>query len=303
MRRSNPLGPDDSRTNKILLPKRHHSMYYSTSASTSFADGAKERGRKGLRGHEAGAMSAEKENKHPYHHVPEVAASQFSRTTTRTTIHDGVDNKSLMHKLSRRTIRFRLDDPDVIQGRVADESKAKSLKRSQSQRDRGYDRAQCQHLPTLDVAADGHHREDMPAQRHTFVADFQAMAGQHEKENSARRLSGGTCPRDSSDLPEMAVYTEMGRQYSHESHDATKDHIPVDWSQSDEIRARTQAAEQSRLRKSESRWTLKNRFGGATLKNKTTSEAHAKSPTKESSPWSPISLRPSKSAFFARFKR
>lgn len=88
-----------------------------------------------------------------YRHVPQVAASQFARTTTTET----VTEKHLLHKLSRQAMKFHMQGPNAMASMAASDltpsEQNKALRRVQSMRERQYERNQFQHNHTLATTA------------------------------------------------------------------------------------------------------------------------------------------------------
>ncbi|KAK0386414.1 hypothetical protein NLU13_6251 [Sarocladium strictum] len=239
-----------------------------------------------------------------YQHVPQVAATQFARTTSS----EPTSDRSLVHKLSRKAMKFHMESPNALAGlkdSAAPDQQARTFHRVRSEREKTYSRNQFQHTAAILEASgdvdDRHNREAI--YRHTFDTHFHTKHSLSAEgdENAHPRLSmsstkgyqrGGA--RESTELPTVAypVLTQDGAEHD-EAAVRMEDHR-VDWTQSDE---KSSALLFPALRKSDSRWTLRGRLSfhrtSKSEKDLLTSEDRAPSPA----------LRSPRSSFFARFKR
>lgn len=218
-----------------------------------------------------------------YRHVPQVAASQFSRTTTV----DNPGDRTLVHRLSKAAMKYHMEGPNADQAMPAEDiapnEAAKILRRVQSQREKQYDRNQFQHPHILESAPEVDDNQARPAQRHICDTPFAA-----KNEEEPRRLSSGSAVQAL-----MSSEIEDDRRMSGVQVANSAAHR-VDWTQSDENHNQLKHAKTmpARLRKADSKWNLKGRFG----KSQKNSDEFTPEDSLQSSR-SPIS------GFFLRFKR
>ncbi|KAF4123619.1 hypothetical protein GMORB2_6320 [Geosmithia morbida] len=227
----------------------------------------------------------------PYRHMPEVAASQFSRTTTvdprnknsnsnsNSSKSKSSEGKSLVHELSMRAMRF---------------TNSNTAQKDDTSRTAAHDARHC--CPAISGKTDDSHprRLEKLAQRHTLSPRFLSKSRDSDDVTAAeaKRFSDSGANyrrRDSCDLPEMALLSPDSQTSF-----AGQQHPMVDWTQSDEGALPASGGVDAQPRysavaaeKHESKWAIMSRFG---QKNK-------------SPPKSPVSLRATRSAFFTRFKR
>ncbi|KAK3186111.1 hypothetical protein K4F52_005101 [Lecanicillium sp. MT-2017a] len=234
------------------------------------------------------------------HYIPQVAASQFARTTLGDIVSE--PDKGLIHKLSRKAVKYHMQGPTAAR-EVTDAppcEQAKALRRAQSTRERNYERNQFQH-PTSLLPLDEAAVFDAP------VIDEKQMKASRRK--STGSFLGKSDPvRHSAEYPPIMTILEKQPTYDHCEVIGNPDEHRVDWSQSDEAN-RHSRPESPVVRKQDSRWPLRVRLGSfnkhakdekATLPASGADEngvAVVESPTSPKSPKSP------KSGFFARFKR
>jgi hypothetical protein len=238
-----------------------------------------------------------------YHHVPQVAASQFSRTTT-----VGCPEEVHIHSLSKRAMKFHLDGPNADQDLVAMDDNiaprdaARNLKRVLSQREKQYERNQFQHPSTFDSAVEIDEQRLRLGQSHTFDASYGRDEKDHDIGNALKRSStgGNLFAPTFSDMPANALHLDRidnrDSGFTGESR--------VDWTQSDERRKSADHAAPSLLRKADSKWNLKGRFAKSQKPSKPQALSSPVEETMpEASPVSPMSPKSPKPGFFSRFKR
>ena len=190
-----------------------------------------------------------------YRHIPQVAASQFERTTTV----DSAEVKTLAPKLSRAAIKLgvgRLNGAQSMSandGATAPCEMAKAMQKAQIQRNREYERNQFQHPSIRQVSADSDERQFYLA-RHTFETHFRTKAEDYGDDGTTKRPSAFRT-RTTSDPPGTTLHLE--RQDSHSNSEVAR----VDWTQSDEDKRQVHNPGQSSLRKAESKWALRGRLG------------------------------------------
>ncbi|KAL6861050.1 hypothetical protein J3F83DRAFT_230541 [Trichoderma novae-zelandiae] len=280
--------------------------------------------RAGMRNSTSSSSNRNSEDTPPstYRHVPQVAASQFARTTTTET----VTEKHLVHKLSRQAIKFHMQGPNAAAGRAADLAPAeqtKALRRAQSMRERQYERNQFQHTHSLATTTEVDERPATTAP-HTFQEYLQSKCPDalDEPSREIRRRSMGAVlgmmiPRDTETAELSHTSSENHSAANHsDTLPVNPDEHRVDWTQSDEAavlppqqKQQQQQQQQSQksaagpnvLRKAESKWALRTRLGSFSKKGDKLS-----SPTEEQDaeslaerPKSPIKA----GGLFARFKR
>ena len=235
-----------------------------------------------------------------YHHVPQVAASQFSRTTT-----VGSPEDTHIHSLSKKALKFHLDGPNADQNlvamddHVAPRDAARNLKRVQSQREKHYERNQFQHPSTLDSAIEIDDERLRLGQSHTFDTSYGRDEKDHDIENALKRAStgGNFFAPIFSELPANALHLD---RLDNRDNGFTGD-SRVDWTQSDERHKSPGHVAPSLLRKVDSKWNLKGRFAKSQKQSKphTLSSPVEETATEES----PVSPKSPKPGFFSRFKR
>jgi hypothetical protein len=238
-----------------------------------------------------------------YHHVPQVAASQFALTTTV----DSLSGNGPIHRLSKAAMKFHLDGLNASREMRAACPTAppceqtKALRRAQSMRERQYDRNQVHDpLPTTLEVARG--SCELP-ERNAFQGHLR-LKQVRDDVKSARRKSTGSIvgrseayPVDDFELPGI-LFSSTRPAIA-----GDPDEHRVDWSQSDEAMAiktvKVPHPPRPELRKPETKWTLRGRlgsFGRHSKEDKMPSPTDEK-PSRDQSPTSPIS------GFFSRFKR
>ncbi|PNP52944.1 hypothetical protein THARTR1_06459 [Trichoderma harzianum] len=261
-----------------------------------------------------------------YRHVPQVAASQFARTTTTET----VTEKHLVHKLSRQAVKFHMQGPNaMVATDLAPSEQNKALRRVQSMRERQYERNQFQHTHSLAATAEVDERPASTAP-HTFQEYLKSKSPDplDETNKETRRRSMGAI------LGMMVpVVDAEPAERSMSSLDNQSDTVPVnpdehrvDWTQSDEAAMLLQQRQQQQqqpsqqqppqqppqqpqkstaghgvLRKAESKWALRTKLGSFSKKGDKLS-----SPTeeKDAESFTETHKSPTKTGgLFARFKR
>lgn len=128
-----------------------------------------------------------------YHHVPSQAAKQFTRTTTV----DNMRDSDLVHKLSKRALKFHLQGSKT--GRSTTKSGANdknssgatdvapaeltsALQQTQAQHSKHLERNQFQRTRILDDAARlDHGRQQLQQQQHTFEAELSRLHHPHPR--------------------------------------------------------------------------------------------------------------------------
>ncbi|KXX77608.1 hypothetical protein MMYC01_205699 [Madurella mycetomatis] len=272
-----------------------------------------------------------------YHHVPQEAAKQFTRTATQENMRSNTD---LVHKLSKRALKFHMEGGRTTRpggGKSAEASIApaelsRALRRSQSQRDKALERNQFQRTRILDEAAQMDHAAQQhphSPSKHTFGSELTRMMSSgghhHAKYNNMhaeRRGSGGsTGVNDAFDQrPNDHGHNRRSFMMLEPLVDIIEDVTPplaaeeegeqlacppherrVDWTQSDEsLRARPKQLLTPLLRKADSLWTLRGRIGSkASSSPSSGASGHERGEDKENG--SPKS--PKVGGFLAKFKR
>ncbi|KAL7951028.1 hypothetical protein V8C42DRAFT_308312 [Trichoderma barbatum] len=253
-----------------------------------------------------------------YRHVPQVAASQFARTTTTET----VTEKHLVHKLSRQAIKFHMQGPNaMVAPDLAPSEQNKALRRVQSMRERQYERNQFQHTHTLATTAEVDEKP-APGAPHNFQQYLKSKcidpldeANKEFRRRSVGAILGMIAPTDA----EAAERSMSSLENQSDISPVNPDEHRVDWTQSDEaalVQQRQQQQQQpqpqpqpaqksatghSVLRKAESKWALRTKLGSFSKKgdrlSSPTEEKDAESLTE--TPKSPTKT----GGLFARFKR
>lgn len=259
-----------------------------------------------------------------YRHVPQVAASQFARTTTTET----VTEKHLVHKLSRQAVKFHMQGPNaMVATDLPPSEQSKALRRVQSMRERQYERNQFQHTHSLAATAEIDERPASTAP-HTFQEylkskslDTQDETNKETRRRSMGALIGMMMPADA----ETAERSMSSLDNQSDTVPVNPDEHRVDWTQSDEAAILLQQRQQQPpppsqpqpqpqqqtqksavghgvLRKAESKWALRTKLGSFSKKGDKLS-----SPTEEKdteplaeTPKSPTTKT---GGLFARFKR
>ena len=126
-----------------------------------------------------------------YHHVPQEAAKQFTRTTTVENMRDS----NLVHKLSKHALKFHLEGPKALrtgggntnantntkdngpsEPALAPAELTRALQQTQSQRDKLLDRNQFQRTRILEEAAAAQpHHHQQPPQRRTLEDELSRL--------------------------------------------------------------------------------------------------------------------------------
>lgn len=238
-----------------------------------------------------------------YHHIPQVAASQFTLTTTV----EAPAEKGPVHKLSKLAMKFHLDGPNASREVRATDPAAppceqtKALKRAQSMRERQYERNHAREpLPTtFEVEGTA---GSLP-QRHIFQTRSRVAGDGDEVKDARRRSTGSILARNEAPSVEPFEFPGALLWSTKPAVIGDPDEHRVDWTQRDEEMAakaiNIPQPSHPELRKHESRWTLRGRlgsFGRHSKDDKPPSPIDEKSPH-DLSPKSPIS------EFFSRFKR
>lgn len=251
--------------------------------------------RAGLRNSTSSSSNRNSEDTPPsnYRHIPQVAASQFARTTTTET----VTEKHLVHRLSRQAIKFHTQSPNAPAGRVPDLAPAeqtKALRRAQSMRERQFDRNQFQQPHILATTAEVDERVATTAP-HTFQEYLHSKsldAFDEPSKEMRRRSMGAILGMMISREAETAELSQTSSEnHSAPNHSdlvaANPDEHRVDWTQSDEAAILQQRKQQQQqqshshlpqqsqksatgpnvLRKSESKWALRTKLGGFSKKS------------------------------------
>ncbi|KAJ6439622.1 glutamate synthase [Purpureocillium lavendulum] len=244
---------------------------------------------------------------HPY--VPQVAAAQFARTTTVETLTE----KHIVHKLSKKAMKFHLEGPNAsremgsVTAEAAPFEQAQAVRRAHHARERQYERNQFQHAPIMETATEADEVPPLLSQRRTFETHFKPEKDRAEKE-ARRRSTGSFLGKAEPALgPPCEVTSLLEHIEARQSDDVVGgplEHQRVDWTQSDEARSRpipvtSPPQPPPTLRKPDSKWTLRGRLGSFTKHSK--DDKPPSSPDEKvgplESPKSPVA------GFFARFKR
>ncbi|KJZ71121.1 hypothetical protein HIM_09475 [Hirsutella minnesotensis 3608] len=243
-----------------------------------------------------------------YRHVPQVAASQFAVTTTV----DGCVDRRLVHKLSRKALKFHLKGPNAspeiasVNPDAAPFEQTQALRRVQSHRERQYERNQGHYVPTLAPMTETDDCRISFGHRCTFGHSIGPRIGVRDGQVDLdrRRSTGGILskleipPQDIWSLPASPV--PPIKRHGGDICDPSE-HRPVDWSQSDELCNHTAPSTATRpgLKKAESRWALRDRLGSLVKLGK---EESIPSPTQKRADLQDAS-KSLRSSLFARFRR
>ncbi|KAI1780460.1 hypothetical protein F4818DRAFT_6057 [Hypoxylon cercidicola] len=234
-----------------------------------------------------------------YHYVPQEAASQFARTATSS----GMLDKHLVHSLSQSALKFhiegRISDQIELDSSTTPAQQNRALKKAQSYREKLHERNQFQH-PRMVADERGSSEEGRHLHNHR-----QSVSGLARKP-SRRKNSFGNIPEDET-LRAVAADSPINELASEETlvvDPAAANEHRVDWTQSDESCEKPRAAKNPLLRKADSIWTLKGRFGNFTKNSQARDDKRF--PVREkhmdgSTPPSPPKSH--KTSFFARLRR
>ncbi|KAG5954713.1 hypothetical protein E4U58_007492 [Claviceps cyperi] len=234
-----------------------------------------------------------------YRHVPKVAASQFTSTTTAAS----PSEKGPIHPLSRQALSFHLDGPNASLAAkttacdAAPRETNKALRRAQSMRERQYKRNQ----------VDG---PNLPRTSELGTTLYPLSPGSFDngvddESRDARRMSTGSMLGRSEPRPveqfEMAAVL-LSREKSEIVNPPSK--IRVDWTQSDESTKANAVVQPAftrlELRKTDSKWKLRGRLGSFGRHSK---EDKMLTPPPEESVATDTSARSPINGFFSLFKR
>lgn len=226
-----------------------------------------------------------------YHHIPQVAAAQFARTTT-------VEPMSDKSPISKR--------------------------RSQSFRDKHHEREhfRLHHPNALPSTAEAvgetsAHNRSLPQGPNTLQEYFRSRILDDDTVEARRRSTGcmlgkmAAAGRESFEIEQGLLLLPTEDHHNNNNHPAidecdivvNPDEHRVDWTQSDEIVPQPKLfTSHPLLRKAESKWALRTKLGNLTKTSKVDNNK-LPSPTeeKESDAESPKS--PTKPSFFSRFRR
>ncbi|RYP62488.1 hypothetical protein DL770_009580 [Monosporascus sp. CRB-9-2] len=215
----------------------------------------------------------------PYRHVPQVAASQFVRTTTAEAV-----NKKHVHRLSYPALHFHIDGEGRAEAESGNTARGRlnSLRRVRSQRDNVYERNQFQHSISMDGGPAVEGRMNTRQNRHTICV----------KPSSSNFSMRRTAPDYSTDedsahevfIPNLTTANEHR----------------VDWTQSDEVLETRKPTRGPLLHRVESVWTLRGKLGNLIRHQKDERPAMIHEEDKSSSSTLPKSNR---RGFLGRFKR
>ncbi|KAI1340126.1 hypothetical protein F5Y15DRAFT_65243 [Xylariaceae sp. FL0016] len=188
---------------------------------------------------------------HPY--VPQEAASQFARTATS----DGMRDRALIHSLSQSALRFHTegrsaDDRADLESSITPAAQVHALRRAASHRERLAERNQFSAPGPITIPED-----DVAVMGGGVGLRRSLSRSQRQTKGQARKASFGACDGavvDEASSEEMVVLDLVKTVNQHR----------VDWTQSDE-HAQSKVAKTSArtplLKKADSIWALKGRFG------------------------------------------
>lgn len=280
---------DKIRTKHDSSPQQHSHSHRRTGSVASTSSGHKP--------NEEAASS--------YHHKPQVAASQFARTTTVENADD-----AHIHSLSKKAMKFHLDGPNANHDLrplydIGPRDAARNLRRAQSQREKQYERNQFQHPSNMDSAIEIDEQRLRLAQRHTFETTLGKDDNGQDAEYDLKRSSMGAklFAPVLNELPPTALHLDRvdSRDNGGTCGLMAERENRVDWTQSDECPKSPEHAAPSLLRKVDSKWNLKGRFAKS---RKSSEPRHLTSPAEESASEDlPMSPKSPKHGFFSRFKR
>ncbi|KAH6850879.1 hypothetical protein B0I37DRAFT_353308 [Chaetomium sp. MPI-CAGE-AT-0009] len=204
-----------------------------------------------------------------YHHVPQEAAKQFTRTTTVENMRD----TNLIHKLSKHALKFHLEGPKTVrpsgsntttEPALAPAELTRALQQTQTQRNQLLDRNQFQRTRILEEAArlehpHPHPHPAAPRRTHTLEDELSRIlpgsssSSHHYPKHLRRNSTGNTITTHQTDNPvTTATYARHSLIASGAAPDtlvmdtlleddsaaaATAERARVDWTQSDEARA------------------------------------------------------------------
>ncbi|RYP09713.1 hypothetical protein DL764_001139 [Monosporascus ibericus] len=215
----------------------------------------------------------------PYRHVPQVAASQFARTTTAEAL-----NKKHIHRLSYPALHFHIDG----KGRAEAESGNKRggllnpLRRVRSQREKVYERNQFQHSVSMDGGPAAEGRINTRQNRHTICVEPSSS-------NFSMRRTAQDYSTDEDSAHEVFI-PDLTTANEHR----------VDWTQSDEAHETRKPTRGPLLHRVESAWALRGKIGNLIRHQKEERPAVIHEEDKSSSSTLPKSNR---RGFLGRFKR
>ncbi|KAI0009317.1 hypothetical protein F4779DRAFT_379579 [Xylariaceae sp. FL0662B] len=256
--------------------------------------------RKSSRGVESTMEHTEKLT--PYHHVPQEAAAQFERTATAFSVRD----RSLVHSLSQAALNFHMEgrpfDRAELESSTTPAQQQRALRRAQSHREKLRERNQFQqtHLP-----------EERSSSEENPCLLRQATSGGKAHGRSERQSSFGNILEDEvlavrppavHDLPTDQISSEETLVVD----PATAHEHRVDWTQSDEVYEKPKRTKSPLLRKADSIWTLKARFGNFTKQHSHNHHRDEKTVVREKGAAAfapPLPPKSHKLGFLARFKR
>ena len=243
-----------------------------------------------------------------YRHVPQVAATQFERTTT---VESSIDTSSVnkVHTLSRKAMKFHLKGPNAnieVVGLSFDappNEHAKALKRAQSTREQQYSRNQPGRTTARPPASEADGTFFRPNKRHSLAT----LSGFVRNETRlSRRMSTGSVCDVAKPLPVGSFELPGGLFPLQEPSEAgNPDEHRVDWTQSDEAEAAKAAGVFRRplsppaIRKVTSIWAFRGRLGSL---SKHAKEKKQPSPVDETHA-EEVSPKSPKGGFLTRFKR
>lgn len=244
-------------------------------------------------------------DKTAYRHIPKVAASQFSETTTVESAYE----KGPVHILPRHEMKFDLDGSTASRAARVNDSNAppceknKPLRRAQSMRERHYERDFIS-KPSLPITYELDTTTYPLASSQKLQNTARSSKPVDDESKGARRISTGRILGRSEphsvepfDLAAALLAPEKPEIVGNTNHNR------VDWTQSDEPMTANAVAQpyptQPELRKAESRWKLRGRLGsfGRHSKDDRLPTPPEEIAARDASPKSPIS------GFFSRFKR
>ncbi|KAH6640823.1 hypothetical protein F5144DRAFT_590223 [Chaetomium tenue] len=216
---------------------------------------------------------------HPeaYHHVPQEAAKQFTRTTTVENMRDS----SLVHKLSKHALKFHLEGPKALRPSgnnnnthhnhsstsdptiLAPAELTRALQQNQSQRDKLLDRNQFQRTHILEEATtQPHHHPAAQRRMHTLEDELSRILPGTAAKHLRRNSTGNTITAD----PATTTGTTTHHHHARHSLIAAPDTLVMDTLLEDDPAAmdgtgtelgRFAAAERARVD-----WTQSDEAGG-----------------------------------------
>ncbi|KAI2611491.1 uncharacterized protein GGS25DRAFT_519799 [Hypoxylon fragiforme] len=243
-------------------------------------------------------------NASSYHHVPQVAATQFATTTTG----NGMRECNSVHSLSQAALKFRIDGtpPDRIDlDSGVSSAQTNALRRVHSHRENSYENSQFQYSRFM-----SNDRGGSKENRRQLRPSSSIVLGRRK---SGRKSSFGNILEDevSNIHPIAAMDPPIDEIASEETlvvDPATVNEHRVDWTQSDEVYEKPKStARIPLLRKADSLWTLKGRLGSLTKnghdRDEKTSAVREKQEAGSPSASSRSSPKFLRFGFLTRFKR